>query len=315
MNKKQVRWVIAHEPIDLFLRAAERFTKSVKEQTNGELDIEILSLTEYSEKYNGGKKVTKHDLLQLMEDGVVEASQMYTTWLGHYNKDMFVLDMPFLFRDHEHADRVLEGEIGEYLLKGLEQSSAVRGLAFTYSGGFRIIPAQKELATVEAFRGTKIRTARSPVAVDTFKALGAEVIDTIELEEMNDAVKAGVIEAGESTFVRVIPLKQNEAFGIVNDTAHSLFLTSIIIATKFWDTLDSNTQQIMKDAALDAARTERRESVAQIEDIIKDCAERNVPVVKMDQTETEKFIEATSVVYEKYQDYFSTDLISQIQQK
>lgn len=312
---KTIRWVIAHEPIDLFLRAAERFTKAVREQTNGELDIEILSLTEYSEKYNNGKKITKHDLLQLMEDGVVEASQMYTTWLGHYNKDMFVLDMPFLFRDHDHADRVLEGEIGEYLLKGLEQSSAVRGLAFTYSGGYRIIPAQKELATVEAFRGTKIRTARSPVAVDTFKALGAEVIDTVELEEMNEAVKAGVIEAGESTFVRVIPLKQNEAFGVVNDTAHSLFLTSIIIATKFWDTLDSKTQQIMKDAALDAARTERRESVAQIEDIIKDCADRNVPVVKMDQVETEKFIEATSVVYDKYQNYFSTDLISQIQSK
>jgi TRAP-type C4-dicarboxylate transport system substrate-binding protein len=312
---KTIRWVIAHEPIDLFLRAAERFTKAVREQTNGELDIEILSLTEYSEKYNNGVKITKHDLLQLMEDGVVEASQMYTTWLGHYNKDMFVLDMPFLFRDHEHADRVLEGEIGEYLLKGLEQGSAVRGLAFTYSGGYRIIPAQKELATVEAFRGTKIRTARSPVAVDTFKAVGAEVIDTVELEEMNEAVKAGVIEAGESTFVRVIPLKQNEAFDVVNDTAHSLFLTSIIIATKFWDTLDSKTQQIMKDAALDAARTERRESVAQIEDIIKDCAERNVPVVKMDQTETEKFIEATSVVYEKYQNYFSTDLISQIQSK
>jgi TRAP-type C4-dicarboxylate transport system substrate-binding protein len=312
---KTIRWVIAHEPIDLFLRAAERFTAAVKEQTNGELDIEILSLTEYSEKYNKGKKITKHDLLQLMEDGVVEASQMYTTWLGHYNKDMFVLDMPFLFRDHDHADRVLEGEIGEYLLKGLEKSSAVRGLAFTYSGGFRIIPAQKELATVESFRGTKIRTARSPVAVDTFKALGAEVIDTIELEEMNEAVKAGIIEAGESTFVRVIPLKQNEAFGIVNDTAHSLFLTSIIIATKFWDTLDARTQQIMKDAALDAARTERRESVAQIQDIIEDCAIKNIPVIKMDQTETDKFVEATGVVYEKYQDYFSTDLISQIRKK
>lgn len=312
---KTIRWVIAHEPIDLFLRAAERFTKAVKEQTNGALDIEILSLTEYSEKYNQGKKVTKHDLLQLMEDGVVEASQMYTTWLGHYNRDMFVLDLPFLFRDHDHADRVLEGEIGEYILKGLEKTSAVTGLAFTYSGGFRIIPSQRELATVESFKGTKIRTARSPVAVDTFKALGAEVIDSVELEEMNDAVKQGIIEAGESTFVRVIPLKQNEAFGIVNDTAHSLFLTSIIIATKFWNTLDSNTQEIMKNAALDAARTERRESVAQIDDIIKDCADRNVPVIKMGEQETEKFVKATSVVYEKYQDFFTTDLITQIKSK
>lgn len=312
---KKIRWVIAHEPIDLFLRAAERFSNAVKTQTQGQLDIEILSLTEYSEKYNQGKKITKHDLLDLMEAGVVEASQMYTTWLGHYNKDMFVLDMPFLFRDHEHADRVLEGDIGEYLLKGLENSSAVRGLAFTYSGGYRIIPANKELSTVESFRGTKIRTARSPVAIDTFKALGAEVIDTVELEEMNDAAKEGIIEAGESTFVRVFPLKQAEAFGKINDTAHSLFLTSIIISTKFWDTLDDTTQEIMKNAALDAARLERRESVAQIDDIINECETKGVPVITMSKEETDKFKSKTKTIYEKYQNFFSTDLINQIQKK
>ena len=182
MQPVNIKWVIAHEPIDLFLRAAEKFRNSVKEKTNGFLNIEILSLTEYSKKYNNGVKVTKHDLLQLMEDGEVEMSQMYTTWLGHYNKDMFVLDLPFLFRDHDHAEGVLEGNIGEYILKGLEDNSAVRGLAFTYSGGYRIIPANKELTTVESFRGTKIRTSRSPIAIDTFTALGADVDSTVELE-------------------------------------------------------------------------------------------------------------------------------------
>lgn len=309
---KNIRWVIAHEPIDLFLKAAQRFSNSVKAKTNGEIDIEILSLTEYGEKYNNGKRVTKHDLLQLMEDGVVEMSQMYTTWLGHYNKDMFVLDMPFLFRDHIHADRVLEGEIGEYILKGLEQGSAVRGLAFTYSGGYRIIPANKELTTVEAFRNTKIRTSRSPVAIDTFEALGADVNSKVELEEMNEAADQGIIEAGESTFVRVIPLKQNESFEYVNDTAHSLFLTSIIIATKFWDTLSPEVQTIMKDAALDAARAERKEAVEQIPDIIADCKEKNVPVVSMPASETEKFKSLTAHLYDKYQNFFSTDLIGQI---
>lgn len=309
---KSIRWVIAHEPIDLFLKAAQRFSSAVKEKTNGEIDIEILSLTEYGEKYNNGKRVTKHDLLDLMEDGVVEMSQMYTTWLGHYNKDMFVLDMPFLFRDHIHADTVLEGTIGEYILKGLEETP-VKGLAFTYSGGYRIIPANKELATVEAFRGTKIRTSRSPVAIDTFAALGAEVNSSVELEEMNEAADAGIIEAGESTFVRVIPLKQNESFEYVNDTAHSLFLTSIIIATKFWDTLDADTQQIMKDAALDAARAERKEAVEQIPEIIADCKEKNVPVVSMSSEETEKFKNLTAHLYDKYRNYFTDDLISKIQ--
>ena len=309
---KTIRWVIAHEPIDLFLKAAQRFSTSVKAKTKGAIDIEILSLTEYSQKYNAGKRVTKHDLLQLMEDGVVEMSQMYTTWLGHYNKDMFVLDMPFLFRDHTHADSVLEGDIGEYILNGLAKTP-VRGLAFTYSGGYRIIPANKELSTVEAFRGTKIRTARSPVAIDTFNALGAEVNSTVELEEMNEAADSGVIDAGESTFVRVIPLKQNESFEYVNDTAHSLFLTSIIIATKFWDTLDAETQQIMKDAALDAARAERKEAVEQIPEIIADCKQKNVPVVSMSAEETDKFKTLVAPLYDKYQNYFTTDLIDQIQ--
>jgi len=312
MQPVNIKWVIAHEPIDLFLRAAEKFRNSVKEKTNGFLNIEILSLTEYSKKYNNGVKVTKHDLLQLMEDGEVEMSQMYTTWLGHYNKDMFVLDLPFLFRDHDHAEGVLEGNIGEYILKGLEDNSAVRGLAFTYSGGYRIIPANKELTTVESFRGTKIRTSRSPIAIDTFTALGADVNSTVELEDLNDAADNGIVEAGESTFVRVIPLKHNESFKVVNDTAHSLFLTSIIIATKFWDKLSLEIQEVMKESALDAARYERKEAVDQIPDIIANCKALGVPVMTMSSEEIDKFKNCTSHLYEKYADYFTTDLITQI---
>ena len=309
---KQIRWVIAHEPIDLFLRAAERFSNKVRKETKGALDIEILSLSEYSKKYNNGEKVTKHDLLGLMGEGKVEASQMYTTWLGEWSKDMWVLDMPFLFKDHDHADRVLEGDIGESLLESLTKTSPVRGLAFTYSGGYRVIPSLKEIDSVEAFQGMKIRTARSPVAADTFRAVGAEVVDTVELEEMNQACKDGIIEAGESTFVRILPLEQGKTFGKVNDTAHSLFLTSIIIGTEFWNTLDEATQKIMKDAALEAARLERKESVEQIDEIIQACEKENVQVHRLSEEETSKFKKATESLYDKYKNFFSKDYIERI---
>lgn len=309
---KKIKWVIAHEPIDLFLKAALRFANDVKIQTNNVLDIEILSLTEYSEKYNNGLKITKHDLLSLMENGQVEASQMYTTWLGSYNKDMFVLDLPFLFKDHEHANRVLEGNIGEELLDSLKECSPVTGLAFTYSGGYRIIPSNKKLSTIDAFQGTKIRTSRSPIAIDTFNILGADVNSNVELEEMNEAADRGIIEAGESTFVRIIPLKQFESFKYINDTAHSLFLTSIIISNKFWNTLTPEIQLIMKNAALNAARIERQEAIDQIDDIINDCKEKNIPIIRMNDEEYSKFKNITSAVYDKYKNYFSNNLIEKI---
>mmetsp|Transcript_5030 Transcript_5030/g.6961 ORF Transcript_5030/g.6961 Transcript_5030/m.6961 type:complete len:163 (+) Transcript_5030:97-585(+) len=112
----KIRWVLAHEPIELFLRAARQFKATMEETAPGVLDFEIMTLSEYSDRYAGGKKITKHDLLDLMEAGEIEMSQMYTSTLGRkHNRDMWALDMPFLFKDHDHAARFI-------LPKGVEAS-------------------------------------------------------------------------------------------------------------------------------------------------------------------------------------------------
>lgn len=313
MQQKHVKWVIAHEPIGLFLKVAESFAKEVNEQTGGQFNIEVLSLSDYAEKYNDGKKITKNDLMELVNTGAIEMSHIYTTWLADYNKDLHALDLPFLFRDHDHADAVLEGEIGTELLAGVSKQSNIKAMSFTYSGGYRVVPANFRADTVEAWQGKTVRTSRSPVAVETFKLLGAEPKEHIALEEMNAAAKAGEIEAGESTYVRVFPLQQNEAFSVVNDTAHSLFLTSIIVNQDFFKQFDQETQEIMSKAAFNAARKERRESVADIPNILAECESKGVEVVKMSASEEQKFKEVTYSVYEKFADYFTPGLVQKIQ--
>ncbi len=308
----KIRWVLAHEPIELFLRAAKRFTQEVNERAAGQLDIEYMTLSEYAERYNGGKKVTKHDLLDLMESGAIEMSQMYTTWLGErYSKDMRVLDLPFLFRDHDHAAAVLDGEIGERLLEGLSKTG-VKGLAFTYSGGFRMIPAVKAINSMADFEGLRLRSNRSPVAVDTFKAVGADPV-VMELEDISGAVQSGDIVGGESTYPRFYGLKQNEVCDVINDTGHSLFLTSIITSQKFWDSLEPGLQAIIRMAASNAARSERVESVEDIALVQQRCSEEGIEVVKLPAGEVEKFKAATTKVYAKYEREFG-GLVARIQQ-
>jgi len=309
---RKIRWVLAHEPIELFLRAAKRFTREVNERAAGQLDIECMTLSEYAERYNGGRKVTKHDLLDLMESGAIEMSQMYTTWLGErYSKDMRVLDLPFLFRDHDHAAAVLDGEIGECLLEGLSKTG-VKGLAFTYSGGFRMIPAVKAINSMADFEGLRIRSNRSPVAVDTFRAVGAEPV-VMELEDISGAVQSGEIVGGESTYPRFYGLKQNEVCDVINDTGHSLFLTSIITSHKFWDSLEPGLQAIIRIAASNAARSERIESVEDIALVQQRCSEEGIEVVKLPAEELSKFKAATVPVYAKYEREFG-GLVARIQQ-
>lgn len=312
-KRTEIRWVIAHDPLSLFMRAAESFAQAINRRSSTHMiDVEIMTLSQYSERYNDGIRVTKHDLLGLMESGKIEMSQMYTTWLAEkYYPDMHVLDLPFLFRDHGHAQQVLEGAIGEELLGGLSQNANVRGLAFTYSGGFRMIPGQQAIRRIEDFQGMALRSNKNPFAMDTFRAVGAIPVPR-ELEELNDGIVNGEFVGGESAWPRVYPLMQNTHAEFMNDTQHSLFLTSMIIRSDFWDSLDANVQILMKEAAVDAARQERAESIRDGERAKSLAREEGIEIVAWLEEEKQKFVDATAIVYETYQDFFSPDLVSRI---
>lgn len=309
----KIRWVIAHEPLSLFIRAAKDFEREVNiQQSSHKVEIEIMTLTEYSERYNNNQTVTKHDLLDLMDQGKIEMSQMYTTWLAeHYSDDMHVLDMPFLFENHDHATRVLEGPVGQYLLDSIKEKSNVRGLAFTYSGGFRCILSSKEIRTLADFVGTPIRSNKNPMAMETFRAIGAEPV-AMELEDINLATEKGIVVGGETAYPRIYPLNQNSYHSSVVDSEHSLFLTSIIITDSFWNSLDEELRQIIKVAAIRAGRSERVESIRDGEEAKLKLKSEGKEIVKLSDADQQEFVQRTQSVYEKFADFFSPGLIDQI---
>jgi TRAP-type C4-dicarboxylate transport system substrate-binding protein len=308
---KHIKWVLAHEPIELFIRAAKVFASEVERMAPGQLSIEVMTMSEYSNKYNNGVVVSKHELLDLLDAGKIEMSQTYTISLGQVNKDFFALDLPFLFTDHDHASRVFEGAVGKGLLDSLQETKRVKGLAFTYSGGFRIIPGNEPVSRIEDLRGMRVRTSHSPVAIDTFKAVGADVVP-MELEELTDSLAQADVAIGESTYPRVYALGQNRVSKVVNHTEHSLFLTSILVGTGFWATLTPELQEVVSLAAKEAARYERELSIDDVLLVQDRCEQDGIEVVRMSTEEQRRFAKATEVVYNKYQDYFTAGLVDSI---
>jgi len=313
-NTTKIRWVIAHEPLNLFLRAAEDFERRVNEQqSEHKIEVEIMTLSEYSQRYNDGVVVTKHDLLDLMESGKIEMSQMYTTWLAEkYEQDFLVFDLPFLFKDHDHATRVLEGNIGETLLAKLTDKSNVRGLSFTYSGGFRQMISNKRVSTLEELAGTPVRSNRNPVAQATISALGMKPV-VAEVEDLRQVVVDGQAQGGETNYPRVYPLRQNEVTKTVIDTGHSLFLTSMIIGDRFWDSLSPAVQDVIKQAAVLAGREERAETIrdgARAEQRLVE--EEGANIVKWTQEQRDAAKIALSGVYDQFSDTFTPGLVDSV---
>ena len=311
MKPIHIKWVLAHEPIDIFIRAAEKFKEVVDVKAPGQFEIEVLTLSEYSDKYNTADQITKHDLLDHMDDGRIEMSQMYTYVLSKYNSDLDALDMPFLFRDHDHAAKVFEGPIGENLLAGYGKNSNIQGMAFTYSGGFISMPFEGTIQSLSELAGVKVRTSRSPVAIETWRALGADAIP-MDVEDVADGIKDGRIKGGESSWPRIYGCGQNEVANCVLEPDHRLLLTNIIINKDFLASLTQEQQQVMKEAAIEAGRFERAVAVAEVEPTKARCEQDGITVIRLSEEDEQLFREKSAQVYAQFANAFTPGLVDSI---
>lgn len=308
----KIKWLIAHEPVELFLRTAQAFAQEVKERTEGKIDIEIYTSREYADKFNKGVKANP---MEYMEKGDLQMSQLHISQLWKWNVPAFMaLELPFLFRDHDHATRVLEGPIGQSMLTELKEKSPARGLAFTYSGGFRIIASDKEINNLIDFKNLNFYTGVNPIGIDTIEAIGGQA-DPHAIEDYWNSVhnEGDNHDAVDTTVPRLLATvgKTNKRY--ITDTKHSLFLTSIIVSESWWSSLSDDLKNKLAESATNAARLERRWSIEDSEKIAgQDPAETGVHYKELNQEEMNKFQELTEPLYNKYNSMFMPGLVNQI---
>ena len=314
MSTKTIRWVLAHEPLDIFLRAAEKFAQQVSQASNGELAVEILSLKEYADKYNSGVTITYPELVEHLNDGKLEISQMYTHTLGLYARDFRVLDLPFLFKDDDHASRVLDGAIGQNLLRGLSTNPAtknIKGLAFTYSGGFTVFSAKRTINSIEDLAGLRVRVPISPVINSYVTELGMEPV-TLDLAEMPAAYESGTIDASEITYRRLYEVAGQDYTHTILHSHHDLFLTSIIFNQDFWDTLTVDLQQVIREAAMLAAQQERVDAIEDDQVHRAKCLADGIVVQDPSPELAQQLRARSNNVYKKFEGQLTPGLVRNI---
>lgn len=313
MKPIKIKWVLAHEPIDLFIRAAEKFKEVVDSRAPGQFDVDIILLSEYIDQHNQGQHIIKHDLMDHVADGRIEMSQMYTYTLAKICPDLDVFDLPFLFRDHDHADRVFEGPIGQQILSNYSRpDSNIQGLAFTYSGGYKQILLKDNIESLSEFAGHNLRVSPSAVSADSMSSLGAKPV-MIDVELMAEAMADNQIDGGEGSWPRLYSLGIDRYTKTVVDTNHSLLLTNIIINTQFLNSLTLDQQLVIKEAAIEAGRHERSISVGEVEPLTKRAIADGIRVVRLSEQERDQFRSATAHMYDKWSEHFTPGLVQSIQ--
>jgi len=299
--KKKITWLLFHEPAELFIRTAEEFASILNKLTDNSYEFEILELEEYEKRYYDGQAC---DPLQELRSGRVQMSQLYIETLANANVTNFnSLSLPYLFRDHDHATRVFEGEIGTELLDHVHETIGIKGLSFTYSGGYKCMAVNQPIKDIEDFSGLTFRSITNSLTVDVFRALGAK-----PTEDIADFKDTTLPRYGADC----LPSQS-----VAVKTDHAMYLTTILANSTLIDELSDEHLAAFYQAAKQSAHAERIKSVQDAEEIAQNVSlQRSLNIqqlITLTAAQHAQLKQLLTPVLNKWKPYFPNALVERIQ--
>ncbi|MSU73962.1 TRAP transporter substrate-binding protein [Candidatus Kaiserbacteria bacterium] len=306
-----VRWLLSHQPVDLFARATQVFADELEKGSNGEMILEVV--TPDSIGYKKGD-VPNAEILKQLNSGDVQIASAYTVALGHQDPEMWALTLPHLFKSYDSMMPVLDGAVGRQILDSYSAASTAHALAFTMSGGYRIIATKKtSIANLGDMKGLRIATSGGPVAEATLKALGAIPV-SLDLENGSQTLDTKSVDGVETTYSRLAEVlgSQTEYIKYINETNHSMFLTAILASDNFYDSLSPQNRKVLENAALAAAQVERQDSIALAKQVKSQLEARGSVVSTLSSQAQNAFKAATQSVYAQLSSLVGADIVKGI---
>ena len=229
--------------------AAEAFAKKVNEYSGGSLTVQVLP----AGQMGGQREIVESVSLGVLEMGFGE-SGIYTGYVPQFG----VLALPYLYKDFDHWQRVVDGDIGKNLTGMLQTAGNIRIVNFLMGGYRSTFLRDRAVNVPDDLKGIKIRLPEAPVFVRTFTLLGATPTP-IPAPEMYSALQTGVVDAMEGSLETGFTYKIYEVCKNLSMTKHILNEGSFIINQDLFAGLSQTEQDAVTKAGAETA-TEQRAS-------------------------------------------------------
>lgn len=258
----------------------------IKERTKGAYSVEV---------YHSAQLGEEKDTIEQTQAGVLDLNRVS---MGPFNgivPETAVPSLPYMFRSVEHMRHVMDGPIGEQILKAFEVHNLI-GLAFYDSGARSFYNTKKDITSIADLKGMKFRVIQSDVFVDMVNALGANATP-MAYGEVYSALQTGVIDGAENNWPSFESAKHFEVAKHYTLDQHQIVPEVLVMSKASWDKLTPEDQAIVRQAAKDSVVKMRELWDAQ-EKKSRDIVEK--AGVKVSEIDKQPLIDAMKPVYDKY---------------
>ena len=289
--------VVAGSPYDV---GAHRFAELVDQYTKRAVQVKVFPSAQLGLEQNTAKDV-QLGTLDLTLVAINNASIWY--------KPLDVTIMPFMFRDRDHANAVVNGPVGKELFEGYRKASGLRIISVFEWGDRAIINKIRPINKPDDLKGIKIRLPKNEVMLDTYAALGATTA-AIDWGELYTALQQGVADGLEGPPQGMIDMKFTDF--LKNYSYINIFygLAVILINDKAFLALPKEQQEAITRAGHEAGEYQRWVSAVSHVDGLKKLQEVGVKVNVVGDREA--FIKAVQPVYTKYRKEIGEDWFKKV---
>lgn len=246
----QQRVVVGHalSPTSHYGVGAQAFIDTLTELSGG---------TFTGEQAPAGQLGGERDMIEGLQIGSLDLVITSTGPLGNFVPEIYALDLPFLFRDYDHARTVLDGEIGQELLAKIGENDLV-GLAWSENGFRHVTNSQRPIRTPADLQGIKLRTMENRVHMAAFTGMGASPTP-MAFPELFGALQQGVVDGQENPVTVITAAKFWEVQKYVSLTGHVYSPAAVLASPVLFDGLTDEQKGWFMEAAKASAAATRAE--------------------------------------------------------
>ncbi|MBV9234485.1 MAG: TRAP transporter substrate-binding protein [Xanthobacteraceae bacterium] len=270
--------------------AVENMGKKLEAATNGRISVQMFPSMQL-----GGEK----EAIEQAQIGAIALARVSVGALGPVIDDLNVLNLPFLFRNTAHMQKVMDGPIGQELLDKVTNNPRAGLVAICWmdAGARSVYDTKRPIKNIADLKGLKVRVMGNPMFVDMMNALGGNGV-AMGYDQVFSALQTGVVDGAENNAPSFVFDNHYQVAKYYTLTEHLIVPEILVMSRKTWDALSKDDQTLIMKFGREAQLEERALWTKYENDAMDKAKAAGIQITQI--SDKTPFQDAVKPVWDKY---------------
>src|SRR5689334_9294330 len=283
--------------------AVESMGKKLEAATNGRLTIQM-----YPSMQLGGEK----EAIEQAQVGALAFARVSVGALGPVVDDLNVFNLPYLFRNTAHMQKVIDGPIGQELLDKVTNSGkGLVGLCWMDAGARNFYNTKKPIKTMADLKGMKVRVMGNPMFVEMANSMGGNGV-AMGYDQVFSALQTGVVDGAENNPPSFVFDNHFQVAKYYTIDEHLIVPEMLVFSKKIYDQMSKEEQAALLKFAREAQFEERKLWDIYEKQAMDKAKAAGIQIIHLSADQKKEMQAAVKPVWDKYGPKYA-DMVKRIE--